>query len=79
MGAERDSMLRIALAAMAADPTSSLTIAQRRWIIDLAQRTRPLTPGERGKLKEPLAMWMQEKMPRCVDLLEQQYAEEGRA
>ena len=80
MGAEHDAVLRLALAAMAADPASSLSPEQRRWVIALVQRTRPLTPSERRKLRIPLVVWLKEKMPRCVAFVEKQYADahEGR-
>ena len=72
----QDSVIRIALASMAADPASVLTISQRAWVIDLARRTHALTSSERLRLKRPLLAWIKERMPRCLTIIEQQYAEE---
>lgn len=70
---EPDQVLRMALAAMAADPTSSLTVAQRQWIIALASRTDRLTPHERTRLKAPLLAWIKDKMPRCEAIVLRQF------
>lgn len=74
--AAQDSVVRLALGAMAADPTSSLSTEDRKWVIDVMQRTDPLTQAERGKLKAPLMSWVKERMPRCLEILEQQYLHE---
>lgn len=74
---EPDLVLRIALASMAADPTSSLTVAQRKWIIDLAHRTDRFTSAERAKLKTPLLLWIKDKMPRCEAIIQKQFSQFG--
>jgi hypothetical protein len=70
---DHDAVLRIALASMAADPTSALTQEQRVWIIDLAHRTTRFTAAERVRLKTPLMLWIEAKMPRCVPLIAKQF------
>lgn len=76
MSVIRDTVLRIALAAMAADIPSPLSQEQRAWIIALASRTAPLTGAERDRLKTPLMAWLKDSMPRCVEIIERQFAEE---
>jgi hypothetical protein len=73
---DHDAVLRIALASMAADPTSALTQEQRVWIIDLASRTTRFTAEERVRLKTPLLLWIEAKMPRCYDVVAKQFGEE---
>ena len=74
MGAERDSLIRIALVAMALVPSSDMTAAQRRWVLeDLAHRTTPFTEDERLRLQGPLVLWMRKMMPNCVALIEKQF------
>lgn len=73
---DQDSVLRLALASMAADPTSALTRAQRQWVIELAHRTTRLTAEERGKLKTPLLAYITERMPRCEAIVRKQFQEE---
>jgi len=75
--AYHDTVIRMALASMAADKTSPLTQAQRVWIIALAQRTTPLTHGERERLKPPLLAWVKERQPRILDIVTAQFPEEG--
>jgi hypothetical protein len=73
---DHDSVLRLALASMAADPTSALTREQRVWIIDLAHRTTRFTAEERARLKAPLMVWIHERMPRCVPIITRQFQQE---
>ncbi len=68
-----DSVIRIALCAMAADPTSPLSKDQRAWIIDRVQRHARLTTGERGRLKHPLLAWIDERMPQCRNIVAKQF------
>jgi len=74
--ADQDTIIRMALASMAADATSPLTTAQRQWVIALAGRTTPLTPGERKKLRTPLLAWVQARQPRILDIVTAQFTEE---
>lgn len=76
MSAIRNTVLRMALAAMAADISSPLSREQRIWIIALASRTTPLTCAERAKLRGPLIAWVRDRMPRCVAIIARQFAEE---
>lgn len=79
MSAAQDTVIRIALASMAADPTSPLTREQRHWIIDLAHRTTALTPQERQRLQTPLLAWVKERQPRILDIVAGQFADGGAA
>ena len=72
---EQDTILRMALASMAADKTSSLTTPQRQWVIGLAGRTAPLTASERDRLKAPLLLWVQERQSRILDIVTAQFTE----
>jgi hypothetical protein len=74
--ADQDTILRMALASMAADKSSTLTLEQRQWVIALAQRTTPLTPAERGKLRSPLLAWVETRQPRILDIVMAQFHEE---
>jgi hypothetical protein len=74
---EHDSVLRLALCAMAADPDSALTAAQRSWIVDLGHRTDRFTAQERARIKTPLLAWVKARMPRCESIIEKQFTEEG--
>lgn len=76
MNAVRDTVLRMGLAAMAADHTSPLTSAQRAWIIALPERTTPLTSSERYRLKAPLLAWVTVRMPNAVEIVECQFSKE---
>ena len=76
MSAIRNTVLRMALAAMAADITSPLSREQRIWIIALVNRTTPLTCAEVGRQKGPLLAWVTDRMPRCVEIIARQFAEE---
>lgn len=70
-----DTLLRMALACMAVDPASALSAPQRDWVRALPQRTTALTPGERERLRGPLITWITERMPRCVEIVAQQFHE----
>ena len=72
----QDSVIRMALASMAADATSPLTVAQRQWIIALPQRATPLTCDERVKLKPPLLAWVAQRQPRIADIVQRQFRED---
>ena len=74
--ATRDTVIRMALACMAADITSSLTCEQRVWIIALASRTTALTPADRAKLHGPLSAWILDRMPLCAEIIERQFSVE---
>ena len=76
---DQDAVLRMALAAMAADPTSGLSKVQRLWVIDLAHRTTRLTPAERAKLQTPLLEWVARTMPRCYPIIAKQFMQEDPA
>jgi hypothetical protein len=73
---EQGMVLRLALAAMAADPASPLTDAQRQEMIALAHRTDPLTAPERAAYKQPLLAWAEKVMPRNLELIAQQFPQE---
>lgn len=75
--AAQDTVLRMALLMMACDASSTLTTAQRQWIIDLGQRTTPLTSQERLRLKTPLLAWVKERQPRILDIVSAQFEETG--
>jgi hypothetical protein len=62
---------------MAADPKSSLSLQQRAWIVALAHRTDRFTAHERAKLKGPLLAWVGKVMPRCLDIVQKQFSQEG--
>lgn len=70
----RDSVVRMALASMAADPQSALTTVQRQWIVDLVPRTTPLTAHERERLKAPLLAWVEARQPRILVIVAAQFA-----
>jgi hypothetical protein len=72
--AVRDCVLRLALVSMALDPTSALTPDQRAWVKALQQRTTPFTEGERTRLKAPILTWIGARMPRCLAVVEKQFA-----
>jgi len=71
--AAHDTVLRLALVAMALDPTAALTPAQRAWCTALPARRTPLTPGERARLQGPLLAWVRQALPGCVTLVAQQF------
>jgi hypothetical protein len=73
--AVRDCVLRLALVCMALDPTSALTADQRAWVKALQQRTTPFSTGERTRLKAPILTWIGARMPRCLPVVEKQFAE----
>jgi hypothetical protein len=73
---EQDMVLRMALAALAADPASPLTDAQRQEIIALAHRTDLLTAQERAAYKEPLLAWVEKMMPRNLAMITKQFPPE---
>jgi hypothetical protein len=73
--AVRDCVLRLALVCMALDPTSALTPDQRRWVKALKDRMAPFTTGERARIKAPILRWIQEKMPRCLDIVQRQFSD----
>ena len=54
----RDTVLRMALACMAVDPTSRLSASQRAWALALPQRDAPLTARERQRLLSLVLPWM---------------------
>lgn len=74
--ADQDTIIRMALASMAADQGSSLTLAQRQWVIALAGRTTPLTDTERATLKAPLLGWVATRQPRILDIVTAQLTED---
>ena len=73
MNAPADTVLRMALAAFAADPTSPLMPVQRQWIQDLVLRLEPLTPNERARLQAPLLAWVRTWLPRSLELVLAQF------
>jgi hypothetical protein len=73
---EQGMVLRLALSALAADPASPLSDAQRQEIIALAHRTDPLTAQERAAYKEPLLAWVEKVMPRNLELIAKQFPQE---
>jgi hypothetical protein len=72
-----DALVRIALAAMAADPTSGLTEAERTGERDsiktLLEQTTPLTAQDRARWKEKLLAWVRTTVPGAVEIIEQQF------
>ena len=56
-----DTVLRIALACMAVDPTSRLSASQRAWARALPQRAAPFTVHERQHLLPVVLPWMEEE------------------
>jgi hypothetical protein len=70
-----DGVLRMALCAMAADPTSRLTAAERQEIIDLGHRTDRFTATERARFRAPLLAWVAVAMPRCRAIIAKQFDE----
>lgn len=73
--AAQDSIIRLALLCLVIAPDTPLTLAQRQWVLDLGPRTTPLTPGERARLRAPLLAWVAERMPRVLDIVEEQFGE----
>jgi len=67
--------LRLALVAMAADTTSSLTAEQRAWVIMRGQQSLHFTASEGATLKTPLLTWLKVRMPRAFDVVEQHLEE----
>jgi hypothetical protein len=68
-----DQVLRMVLAAMAADMESGLTPVQRQWILDLGVRRTPLTAHERARLRPAVMSWVETRMPGCGQLVEKQF------
>ena len=68
-----DTVLRIALASMATDPTASLTDAQRAWLLALPARRTPLTPDERACLRPCLLAYAEAHWPGSGDILARQF------
>ena len=54
-----DTVLRMALACMAADPVSSLSATQRAWARALPRHAAALTPDERQRLLLCVVSWME--------------------
>ena len=71
--APNDTVIRLALAMMAADKRSPLTSLQRQWVLTLGERFTPLTPAQRAKLKDPLLAYLRETHPRIYDIVEAQF------
>jgi hypothetical protein len=73
-----DALVRIALAAMAADPTSGLTADDRKWIRALPFPPRtPLTAQDRMRWKDQLLAWIRTTVPGAVEIIEQQFGQEA--
>jgi hypothetical protein len=75
--AVRDSVIRMALASMAADRESSMTQSQRQWVIDRLHDTAPLTPRECWRLESPLLEWVAKRQPRILDIVQAQFEDRG--
>lgn len=70
-----DTVLRIALAAMAVDTRSALTPEQRAWIGERLRTLQALTAREVAKLQGPLLAWVRTWMPECEHCLAKQFEE----
>jgi hypothetical protein len=68
-----DSVLRMALCAMAADPSSGLTKADREDIVNLGSRTDRFTTEEKARFEAPLLAWVATAMPRCLAIITKQF------
>jgi len=68
-----DQVLRMVLAAMAAERESGLTPVQRQWILDLGARRTPLTARERARLRPAVLAWVETRLPACAQLVEKQF------
>ena len=73
MLASQDTVLRIALAAMAADPASDMTAGQIQCILNFASATRPLTAEERGSVQARLLAWVATNLPRSLHIIQAQF------
>jgi hypothetical protein len=72
-----DALVRIALAAMAADETSRLTADDRKWIRALPFPPRtPLTVQERARWKDQLLAWIRTTVPGAVEIITNQFPHE---
>lgn len=74
--AAHDSIVRMALLCWLCDRASTLTPAQRQWVLALGQRTTPLTTTERARIRAPLLAWVAERQPRIYDIVAAQFTEE---
>ena len=69
-----DSVIRIALTAMALDPDSGMSEAQRAWALGLStQRVTPFSKAELAKIRGPLLAWVRQRLPGCAGVIEQQF------
>jgi hypothetical protein len=74
---QRDALVRIALAAMAADPTSGLMADESDWIRALPFPPRtPMTALERAHWKDTLLAWVRTAVPGAVEIIEHQFPQE---
>ena len=72
--AAADTVVRMALLSWLCDRASTLTPAQRQWVLALGERTTPLTAAERARIRAPLLAWVAERQPRILDIVAAQFA-----
>jgi hypothetical protein len=73
---QSDALVRIALAAMAADLYSGLTPADRASIRALPQQRTPLMAQDRARWKDILLAWARARVPGAVERIAEQFPQE---
>jgi len=73
----KDVVLRMALVCWSVDPDHGMTPSQHAWLSMRLKDLTPLTPEERGRLREPLLAWcMRFGGERLAAVVARQYTEQ---